>query len=155
MSIVARRVRATPERTGLETWAVIVDLVSQPTSTARADLVAVNGVAGCLIADHAPEQSPIVLAGCGPRLRIYCVYGDDAVTGEGGNEERLSWDPTDGDWIMSLPASREDIAWVRVELAKRTKRVVAYCFEDEEAGKTARRADAVDVKINTEAFKRL
>jgi hypothetical protein len=70
MSTIARRIRATPERPATEAWAVIVDLISEQGSAARKDLEAVSGIASCLIADETPKESPIVLAGAGPRLRI-------------------------------------------------------------------------------------
>jgi hypothetical protein len=110
MSTIARRIRATPERPATEAWDVIVGLVSEPGSTAREELASVSGVASCLIADEAPKESPIILVGVGPRLRIYCLYDEDAVTTQDADERALSWNPTGGNWKMWLPAAREDLA---------------------------------------------
>lgn len=156
MSIVARRIRATPERSAVEVWRLVENLISQAGSDARGELEGAAGVAASLIADEAPKESPIVIAGCGPRLRIYCVYGEDAVTGEDSNEADLAWDPTAGDWSMWLPASGEDIEWVRAELAKRSKRIMAYNLEEEEPGTYTETENARSaVSVNLEAFRRL
>ena len=157
MSVIARRIRATPERSGVEAWAVITDLISQPGTLARKHLDAVNGVAACLISDETPKDSPIVVAGSGPRLRIYCLYGQDAVIGEDAEEGALSWDPTEGDWKLWLPAPREDYDWVSRELAKRGTRIAGYELEKgEPEGDAARpKGRAANLSINVEAFKNL
>src|SRR5207245_209921 len=101
MSTVARRVRATPERSAIYAWKFIQRLISEVGSDARKELDRVAGVAASLIADEAPKDHPIVVSGSGPRLRVYCLYGEDAVTGDGNNEESLTRNPTAGDWRMS------------------------------------------------------
>ena len=146
MSVIARRIRATPERPAVDTWRFIVSL-------ARRELEAVGGVAACLIADEVPKEAPIVLAGSGPRLRIYCLYGEEALTGEGSNETDLTWDPTVAEWMMWLPTAGEDLEWVRTQLAKVGKRIVAYDPEREKAGSALPSGDRVEVAINVDAFK--
>lgn len=155
MSVVARRICATPERSAAEVWRFIVNLVSLPGSGARRELEAAAGVASCLIADETPKGAPIVVAGSGPRLRIYCRYGEDAITGEGSNEADLNWDPTAGEWMMWLPAPSDDIEWVRVELANCGKRVVAYEPEEGEPGSAPKLESQAELGINIEAFKKL
>lgn len=155
MSVVARRVRATPKRSAAETWRFILELVSAPGTEARQELEAAGGVAACLIADETPKEAPIVVAGCGPRLRIYCLYGEEAVTGEGSNETNLTWDSTEGEWTMWLPAAAEDIAWVSAELGKCGKRIIAYNPKEEEAGRTATPGGRTDLGIEVEEFKKL
>jgi hypothetical protein len=156
MSTIARRIRATPERPAAEAWEVIVGLISEPGSAATKELDAVSGVASCLIADETPKDSPIVVAGVGPRLRIYCLYEEDAVTGENADESALSWKPTDGNWKMWLPAAREDLDWVQRELAKRGSRIVAYELEKgEPTGDAARGERRGAIAVNVEAFKNL
>lgn len=156
MSVIARRIRATPERSGMEAWNVITGLISQPGSLTRKELDAAGGVAACLIADETPKESPIVVAGSGPRLRIYCLYGEDSVVGEDADEAALSWDPTDGDWKLWLPAPREDLEWVRRELEKRGTRIAAYELEKgEPEGEAARpRGREANLSVNVEAFKK-
>lgn len=156
MSTIARRIRATPERPATETWEVIVGLISAPGSATRKELGVVSGIASCLIADETPKDSPIVVAGVGPRLRIYCLYDADAVTGEDADETALSWDPADGNWKMWLPAAREDLDWVQQELAKHGSRIAAYELEKGEPEGEAARPDARHaIAVNVEAFKNL
>lgn len=156
MSVIARRIRATPERSGLEAWSVITDLIAQRGSLARRELEAAAGVAACLIADEIPKESPIVVAGSGPRLRIYCLYGEDTAVGEDANEATLTWDPTDGEWKMWLPAPREDVEWVSRELAKGGTRIAAYELErGEPEGEAARpQGREPNLSVDVEAFKK-
>lgn len=153
MSVIARRIRATPERSGSEVWAVITDLIAAADAAARKDLVAASGVAASTIADEMPKEAPIVVVGCGPRLRIYCLYGEDAISGEGSNETALNWDPTEGDWKMWLPASKEDLDWMKAVLDKLAPRITAYDPQTDEPGNTAQPSRA-EFSINLEAFKR-
>lgn len=134
---------------------MITGLISEPASEARRQLDAVGGIAACLVADETPRESPIVVAGIGPRLRIYCVFGEDAVTGEDADETALTWDPTDGNWKMWLPAAREDLEWVKRELGKRGTRIVAYELEKgEPEGDSARpEGRAASLAVNVEVFK--
>lgn len=156
MSTIARRIRATPERRATEAWEAIGGLISEAGSVARKELDAVSGIASCLIADETPKDSPIVVAGVGPRLRIYCLYDEDAVTGEDAEETALTWNPTDGNWKVWLPAAREDLDWVQRELAKRGSRIVAYEPEKgEPEGEAARSEGRQAIAVNVEAFKRL
>ena len=136
---------------------MIVGLISAPGSAARTELNAASGIAACLIADETPKESPIVVAGVGPRLRIYCLYGEDAVTGEDADESPLSWDPTDGHWKMWLPAASEDLEWVKRELAKRGTRIVTYELEkgEPEGDSTRPEGREASLAVNVEAFKDL
>jgi len=157
MSMIVRRIRATPERSSIETWKVIMDLISQPGTLARRTLSSVQGVAACLIADEIPTDSPIVLAGSGPRLRIYCLYGEDAVVGDDADEGALSWDATEGIWRMWLPASGEDFAWVSRELAKCGTTIAAYEAEKGAPEGDAARPTGLDtnLSVDVEVFKNL
>lgn len=126
MGAIARRIAATPARTASETWTVIIGIVAPlADSEARAELERVRGFAASLIAAEAPGDAPIVVAGVGDQVRIYCLFGEDAVLGETASEAPLAWDPTDGDWSMSLPCFPDDLDWVRGALASRSQRVTA------------------------------
>lgn len=125
MTVVARTFCSIPKRSAFETWAVIVDMLApQAGSDARRELEAVAGIASSLITREA-MTSPIVVYGCGPRVRIYCVYDEDAITGDAANENKLAFDATDGDWHMSLPCPEDDLDWVVGALAKKTKKITA------------------------------
>ena len=149
-SVVVRRIRATPARSASDAWSVITELLTPKDSPTRHDLVQIGGIAMALIASEAPRSSPIFVAGVGPRLRFYCLYDDDAVLGESASEESLSWDPTDGDWSMSLPCLVDDLDWVTSALAAVTVRVTARDADEvtSEAAKTnpSDRLGPIDVK---------
>jgi hypothetical protein len=127
MSTVASRTFAsTPKRDAAQTWAAIVDLLTQGRSgAARNELLAVSGVAASIIADQAPKDAPIVVTCDGPRTRIYCMYDDDAVEGSDANEDPLGFDPLAGEWHVSLPCLKDDLSWVQSALKKHSTRITA------------------------------
>jgi hypothetical protein len=155
MSVYARKFAATPIRTASETWAAISELISKENSAARTELVSVTGIASCLIADETPKDNPIIVFGNGPRLRIYCLYGEDAVVGDDKDESDLSWNPTEGDWKMRLPCGSEDLEWVQKALGQSSSRITAYdpAAEEEEPENKSSSATAQKLTINTEVFK--
>ena len=154
MTVVARRVAATPARSASEAWSIVVNLIAPAGSSARAELEGIAGVASCIIAEEAMNSDACVVYGVGPRLRVYCVYNDAAIAGEGTHEAPLTFCPTDGDWRMSLPCPADDLDWVQKALAERTTRVVARKagtdIEEEEADTPAAAKGAV--VVNREAF---
>lgn len=125
MSVVVRRVVGAPVRTAAEVWAIIADLVAAQGTAARQELDRVAGIVMSLIAGETMGDSPIVIYGVGPRLRVYCLYGEAAVLGENASEDALLWTPTDGDWAMSLPSAAEDLPWIQRALARASARVTA------------------------------
>lgn len=126
ITVVARTVASIPARAATDTWDVIVGLIApDERSAARRELAAIAGVACSLISDEALREDALVVYGAGPRVRIYAVYGDDAVTGDSVREDGLSFDPTDGNWRMSLPCPPEDLPWVERSLARVSTRVSA------------------------------
>jgi hypothetical protein len=125
-TVVSRTLRSSPYRDAINTWELIVDLLTQgKDSSARTELRAVAGIASSLIADQAPKTVPIVATCEGPRTRIYCLYDDDALDGSDANEEGLSFDPVKGDWAVSLPCHKEDLSWVQAALKKHSVRITA------------------------------
>src|SRR5262249_20744703 len=111
MSVVARRIASVPRRTSVETWRRVVELVSATDSDARAELEGVTSVAAMLIADEQTKTAPITVSGGGPLVRGYTPHGDDA------SEDELACDPTAGDsWVLSLPATRPDVAAAETHL---------------------------------------
>lgn len=133
---VSRSVASTPERTAMETWTKICELVApDPTSAARTELAKVAGVAASSISSEGPKDDAITVHGGGPRTVIYCIYGDDAISGDGVNEDALTKCPTEGDWYMSLPVPKEDFDWSQRKLkscsARVTARVVGEGVEEE------------------------
>lgn len=127
MSSVARKVAATPVRLATEVWQRVVDLLAPGNTAARAELASVAGVASSLITEEAMKASPIIASGSGPQVRVYCVYGDDAVEGSSVNESAITGSPIDANdaWKVSLPCPSEDLEWVRAALKKRSSRITA------------------------------
>lgn len=127
MSTVVRRTFvSTPARSAAATWEAIVDLLTKgKAGSAKDTLLAVKGVASNVIAEEWAKDAAIVVTGEGPRTRIYCLYGEDAVDGSDANEAALSHDPLGGDWAVSLPCDAEDLDWVQASLKRHGSRVTA------------------------------
>ena len=127
MTTVARRTfRSTPARDALATWSAIVNLLTRGIDgAAHTELLAIAGIAASVIADHVPEDVPIVVTCDGPRTRIYCLYDDDAIDGSDANENPLGFDPLKGDWHVSLPVSADDLSWVQAALKEHSDRITA------------------------------
>jgi hypothetical protein len=155
MTVVSRRVVATPARSASAAWNVIVRLVTASGSPARQELQRIEGIASCIIAEESLNADPCVIFGSGPRLRIYCLYAEDAIAGEDANEAALTFTPTEGDWQMSLPCPADDLEWVEKALRERsthvTVREAGAPVEVEPANAQASKAGAA---IDREAFLR-
>ena len=156
MTTIVRRIKAIPSRSASEAWKIIVNLISHQTdSEARRDLLEITGIASSLITDEAMKDVPIVAYGVGPRIRIYCLYGEDAITGEKASEASLPFSPTDGDWEMSLPCPAEDLDWVQRALRKHSGRITARDMAsgiDVDLSESKKAQEAI---IDKEAFFRL
>lgn len=129
-TVVVRRVVATPARPAAEAWDVIKTLIAGSIETDLAHLDEVGGIVISLIAAEAMRDSPLVVHGVGSRLRVYCLYDEDAIAADGASEGALTWQPTAGDWHMSLPAPEEDLEWVHKALSARSARVTARDMAD-------------------------
>ncbi len=139
-TVVRRTVRSTPFRDADATWTTIVNMLCQGgREGARAELLAIAGIACSVIADQAARNEPVVATCDGPRTRIYCLHDDAAIEGGDENEAALTYDALKGEWHVSLPCPAEDLAWVAAALARKTARVTARA----PGGKTA--ADSVAV----------
>jgi hypothetical protein len=154
MTVLSRAVRATPHRSGGEAWEVIVRLLAPNGGPAREELLKVAGVATSLIAAEAPMDDKIVVWGGGPRVRISCISGDDAITGDGANETKLPRSPTEGDWSMSLPCPEEDLKWVQAALAKKSARVTARKLGERLDTAAEESGNSTAAPIDKEAFLR-
>ena len=151
-SVVVRRVASTPSRTASETWAFIISLLApDPESPARAELAAATGVGCSAISSEATKEDAVIVHGKGPLLRVYCVFGDDAITGEAMNEDPLTQIPTEGDWSMSIPCPPEDLKWSQSSLSAVSKRITARAVgEEESTSKNA--ANDRPLTVNLEEF---
>jgi len=156
MGVVSRRIRATPGRGASDAWQVIVNLIAPKDGTARSELLGVEGIASSIISTESPKGAAMVVRGKGPRVRMYCLYDDEAITGDDANEAALAECPTDGDWAMSLPADADDVEWVRDALAKKSKRVTVREKSEavDDGEKPSKTSAATEAAINMEAFLR-
>jgi hypothetical protein len=154
MTVVARRFVSIPPRTASATWAAISRLLApREKSAASTELASIAGIASSLISREAMTAA-IVLYGTGPRVRVYCLYNDDAIDGDDADEMALSFDPTAGDWQMSLPCPSEDLSWVQDALKAKSRRITARdmdtAFDNEE--REASKNNAVETVVDLEAF---
>lgn len=154
MTVIARRFRANPSRTSSQVWEAVTSLVCGDDDGAKAEFLRVAGVAASLIADEAPRKNPIVIIGAGPRLRMYCLYNEDAIDGEDAKEDPLSWSPTEGGWKAYLPCPTADVSWVSAALSsKGTEHFEVY--DASEGLKKAEETNSFDLSINEERLRNL
>jgi len=131
-TVMARRVASTPVRTAAQTWERIIEIVApDPKSAARNELAKISGTACASIAAEAPKDAAIIIWGGGPRVRVYGVFDEDAITRDGVNEDALPKSPTEGDWRMSIPFLAEDVSWASASLADASSRISARSVDDE------------------------
>lgn len=125
-TIASRVVRSTPYRDTVSTWEAIVDLLTKgKDSSSRRELLSVTGIASSIVAEQSPRESAIVVTSDGPRTRVYCLYDEDALDGSDAKEDALGYDPLEGDWAVSLPCPKDDLAWIERALKVKSKRVTA------------------------------
>jgi hypothetical protein len=152
MTVIARVINSVPQRSADDTWTKIVSLLAPAhDSAAHRELISIAGIAGSLIARESMTE-PIIVFGSGPRVRVRCLYNENALTGDGATETALPTDPTAGDWKMSLPCPKEDLTWISNALAKKSSRITARemgTSVDDEASEASTRSP---ITINKEAF---
>jgi hypothetical protein len=126
-----------------------VDLIAPKTGDSRNELLSIAGIASSLITEAIMSDSPIVVYGSGPRVRIYCLYDEDATTGSKAAESELAFVPTKDQWNMSLPSPTADLAWVAVALKAKSQRVTSRDQSDkveetEDADQSSSQANQID-----------
>jgi len=156
-SVVVRRIIATPARPASLAWAKMVDLIApDQDSGARKELELVAGIANSLISEEAFKSAPAVVRGKGPRVRFYCLYDDDAISGEDANEAMLATVPTEDEWKMSLPCPTDDLKWVQAALKNKSTRITARDLSesvtDEDDDSQRNNSSAKVVTINRKEF---
>lgn len=152
-TVASRTLRSTPHRNADATWSAVVALLTQGrVGEARTELLAVSGIAASVIADQAPKHAAIVVTCEGPRTRIYCLYDDDAIDGSGANEAPLGFDPLKGDWALSFPCTKDDLAWVRAALKTHSKRITARDLEEAVVTGTEKSAETAALVLDPKGF---
>jgi hypothetical protein len=128
-------------------------LAPDAASAARAELQKVTGVAAAAIASETPANDAIYVYGEGPQIRIYCVFGKDAVSQDGVNEDSLIEIPTAGSWKMSLPCLPEDLDWTQKKLKTLSSRITARATgENVEYEREKESQASADVAFNLAEF---
>ena len=157
MSTVARRFNASPIRLSSATWKAIAELICKNDAEAAAEFAKVSGIASCLINDKLFAKNPLVVKNKGPRLRVYCLYGEEAIGGEDKNEDTLSWQPTAYEWHLFLPCSEEEFTQTAASLKAKSAKFSAYNIEtgipDDEASESEKSASAT-ATVDWGAFKK-
>jgi hypothetical protein len=153
MSVVARKFTANPLRTGSETWEVILNTITNGADSAKQALTEITGIAASIIADKTPANNPITIVGRGSRLRIYCLYDEDALNDE-SNESKLSWQLFENDnWEIHFPVQEEDYKWVTDLLVKKGKRFKTYMAGNKPLIEETVDESKNELSINIEKFK--
>lgn len=158
MSIVARKFNASPARLSSETWAAISTLVCGDDEKALAEFTVVTGIGSSLLNDQLFEANAMVVVSKGPRLRIYCLYGEDAISGEDQNEEPLSWKPTEEEWHVFLPCAADEIKEIKKALKSKSNKFSAYDVDvglPEDATDHMENSDSAKASIDFAAFRKL
>ena len=96
MSVVSRKLRSIPIRSAADTWKTIVSLLApDESSDAHREIASVIGIASSLISSEAMADAAVVCTGVGPRVRIYCLYDENAIIGQDANESPLQQCPAE------------------------------------------------------------
>jgi hypothetical protein len=127
---IRREVASIPARSAKDTWSTIIELVTGPDSVDRNQLDAAASIMESLIADELPAGVPIVIKGAGPRVVIYCLYGEDAMEAD-LDVDPLIENPTAGDWRATAPCEAEDVAWMNTTLKTRASRISVHDVAEE------------------------
>jgi hypothetical protein len=126
MSIVNRKFGASPLRPAAQVWLAIINAIALNDTGIKDELNRVTGIAAAIIAERTPESFPITIIGSGSRLRVYCLYDDDAIS-EDVHEDRLSWNLFESaDWQIYFPADESDFEWVNNILKEKGSHFTAY-----------------------------
>lgn len=121
---IRRDIASIPTRAAGDTWDAIVALVTGKGSVDVHQLKTAGPTIASLITDELPAQSPFILEGNGPQLRIYCSYGFKAIeTGDG--IDPLTFNPTEGNWTLHVPCDAANLSWVQQAL-KATLRIKTF-----------------------------
>lgn len=155
MTVVARRIASIPVRLASDTWLRVISLVAPTNTVAQDELRRVTGIASSLITREAMKDSPIVVTGDGPRIRVYCVYGEDAVEGSGVNESPLADSPAEtSTWAVSLPCPADDLPWVQASLKRHSTRITARDMADRAPSESQEESSTSRASINLDSFLR-
>ena len=152
-TVIVRKIAGSPIRTSSAAWDAICEIVAPgAASHARAILSRATGVASSSIASEVIKDRPIVVFGSGPRIRIYGLFDEDAMSGEDINEGPLPEVPTEGDWRMSIPCLDEDFDWCKREIKACAPHISVRRLDDDVPDEERDSSSNNTVRINMEEF---
>jgi len=122
---IRRDIASIPKRSAADTWRIIRELITAKDSVDSGMLSAASSVMESIITDEFPATVPIVVKGAGDRLIIYLLYNEDALEAD-LDVDKLNWNPTAGDWEMTVPVDAAEVAWINKALAERAPRIKAH-----------------------------
>jgi len=144
---IRRDIASIPKRSAGETWKTIIELITGSGTVDKKTLENASSIMESLIADEHPAQKPIVLKGVGSRLVIYLLYGENAMEAD-LEVDKLSWNPTAGDWSIAAPSDADDVIWMNNALKDRAPRIKVHdvdaVVEDEEESSSGEQALKID-----------
>lgn len=144
---IRRDIASIPKRSAGETWKTIIELITGSGTVDKKTLESASSIMESLIADEHPAKKPIVLKGAGSRLVIYLLYGENAMEAD-LEVDKLSWNPTAGDWSMTAPSDADDVIWMNNALKDRAPRIKVHdvdaAVEDEEESSSGEQALKID-----------
>jgi len=157
MSVISRTVISNPERTSVETWTKITEIICALNSEVKVEFDKVSNIAASLLSEELTKDYPIIMKGAGSQLRIYCIYGDDAISGEDASEDLLSWDITAKAWKIYLPCSTEQLQWYDNALTELNDKFKVYDTKNgiDKEEYSNNENNKVEFKIDEEAFRKL
>lgn len=157
MTVVARRFTASPARTSTETWDAITSLVEAHDSKAAKEFRGLRNLAASLINSEASAKEPIVISGAGPRVKIYCLFGDDAIDAEDSCEDALVQNPfSSSDWHVYLPCPDDEMKWMEPAVKNSSTRFTVYNAKDGYTGDVVVKAVVVEeIEVNLAGLRNL
>ena len=154
MSVATRKFAASPKRNAAETWTAIMAAIAPNNDSVKSVLASVTGVAASVIAEGTPSSFPITVVGSGSRLRVYCLYDEDAVTAEEAHEDPLSWNIFESEWKIHFPADEVNFEPLKKILEGRGGQFVAYKIGEVIKGEeSASSSPLPPLTINTERLR--
>lgn len=150
---VRRDISSIPLRSGEETWAEYKKLVTGPGSLDPGQFDAAATVMTSLITDEAFRDEPLTLSGVSHRLVVYLLHGHDALEA-GAGIDKLTWNPTAGDWKLFVPCPEEQFDWAKKTLAARAPRFVVLKPGEKVKEEEETEATEAALGVNWEVFGR-
>lgn len=154
MTVIARRIAAVPRRSASDAWRAICDLLADRESESRTELDQIAGVAAMLIAEEYTRDAPMIVSGNGPQLRLYTLHGEEAIEADLEAETPIAFDPTGGDWTLSLPCGVDDLTEVTEALQATPRITVREMTSTVEAATTTRSVGSRRPIVDVEELRR-